>query len=89
MLSRLAAAANDVGAPTVAKRLRNGLKQLQGDVLADDEKDKLLSSLRNAVLNTAVRFGKARFAQIVARHVDKATGLPPYIKQAVEWLRES
>jgi putative ATP-dependent endonuclease of the OLD family len=38
------------------------------------------------VLNTAKRFGKARFAQIVARHVDQATSIPKYLTDAAKWL---
>lgn len=87
-LTMLACAADDIGAPIVAKRLRNGLKKLQDNALDKTERQELLNTLRDSVLNTAIRFGKARFAQIVARHVDKATGLPPYVKQAVEWLME-
>jgi len=38
------------------------------------------------VLRTAKRFGKDRFAQVAARHINETTVLPAYIKQAVEWL---
>ena len=40
------------------------------------------------VLNTAKRFGKARFAQIAARHADKAEAAPKYLADAAKWLRE-
>ncbi|HVB55874.1 MAG TPA: ATP-dependent endonuclease [Candidatus Acidoferrales bacterium] len=86
-LPMLAHAADDIGAPKVARRLRKGLKDLQKGDLGAEESKKLLNSLRDAVLNTAIRFGKARFAQIAARHVDKATGIPPYIVEAVDWLK--
>jgi putative ATP-dependent endonuclease of OLD family len=42
--------------------------------------------LRAAVLNTAKRFGKARFAQIAGRHVDQATQIPKYLADAAAWL---
>lgn len=87
-LLMLAHAADDIGAPTIAKRLRKGLKELERGKLDSDGREAILMPLRDSVLNTAVRFGKARFAQVVARHVDKATSVPPYIKQAVEWLME-
>jgi len=45
--------------------------------------------LRKKVLNTAIRFGKARFAQIAARHVEQATSIPNYLANAVEWLTEA
>src|SRR5690606_9810608 len=86
-LEMLAAAAEDIGAPTVAKRLRKGIKDL--DAAADEEaRKKILPPLRDSVLNTAIRFGKARFAQVSARHVNKATGIPPYILEAIAWLAD-
>jgi putative ATP-dependent endonuclease of OLD family len=38
------------------------------------------------VLNTAKRFGKARFAQMAAKYADRADALPRYIAEAVDWL---
>lgn len=87
-LPMLAHAADDIGAPNVAKRLRKGLRDLQKGDLGGEERRELLKSLRDSVLNTAIRFGKARFAQIAARHADKATGIPEYITNAVDWLME-
>ena len=84
-LDMLASAAEDIGAPRVAKKLRDGLEALQ-DATTPDERKAILDPLRSTVLNTAVRFGKARFAQVAARHVGKATGLPKYIGDALDWL---
>lgn len=50
------------------------------------ERRRILVPLRDSVLNTAKRFGKARFAQIASRHVDVATNIPKYIADAAEWL---
>jgi putative ATP-dependent endonuclease of OLD family len=80
------AAAEELGAPTVAKKLRDGLTALQKPGLDIDTRRKLLAPLRASVLSTAKRVGKARFAQVAARHVDKATELPKYLREAVEWL---
>lgn len=85
-LEMLARAADDVGAPTVAKELRAGAKALAEDELDDDEREAILKPLRNKVLNTAKRFGKARFAQIAVRHVDQAASIPKYITDAAKWL---
>ena len=41
---------------------------------------------RKKVLNTAKRFGKARFAQVASKYVGDAEGLPSYIKNAVKWV---
>lgn len=45
-----------------------------------------LSPLRDPVLSAAQAVGKARFAQVASKHVNKATELPAYIYQAVAWL---
>jgi putative ATP-dependent endonuclease of OLD family len=87
-LEMFAQAADDIGAPTVAKRLRNGAAKLEDDDLDDDEREEILQPLRKMVLNTAKRFGKARFAQIAARHIDQATSIPKYLGDAVRWLSE-
>jgi len=71
----LAAAARDVGAPRIRASLETAI-----EFGVDEE-------LKKKVLRTATRFGKARFAQAAARHVDQAGRLPPYIEQAVNWLR--
>ncbi len=71
----LAAAARDVGAPRIAASLETAV--MFG----------VTEELKRNVLRTAVRFGKARFAQAAARHVEEADRLPPYIEQAVNWLK--
>jgi putative ATP-dependent endonuclease of OLD family len=85
-LEMFARTASDIGAPAIAKTLRKGLKDLGNEKLSDAERDKILPALRKAVLNTAKRFGKARFAQLAARHTDQATKIPKYLRDAVEWL---
>jgi len=87
-LEMFARAADEVGAPTIAKRLRMGAKQLEGAELEDPDKQQILNPLRDSVLKTAKRFGKARFAQIAARHVDKATTIAKYLTDAAKWLTE-
>lgn len=87
-LEMFARAADDIGAPTVAKKLRKGAADLEDDDLDEKQRDAILSPLRKIVLNTAKRFGKARFAQIAARHVDQATSVPKYLGDAVRWLTE-
>ena len=86
-LEMFALTAEYIGAPIVAKRLRDGAEELDDDDLGDDEKSEILRPLRKMVLNTAKRFGKARFAQIAARHADKAEVIPKYLTDAAEWLR--
>jgi putative ATP-dependent endonuclease of OLD family len=73
-LQMLEAAARALGAPRIANRISNA--QIRGV----DE------GLKDAVLRTANRFGKGRFAQVTARHVGIATEVPDYIRDAVTWL---
>jgi putative ATP-dependent endonuclease of OLD family len=87
-LEMFARAASDIGAPTIAKKLRKGLKDLLDEDLTEEERDEIILPLRKAVLNTAKRFGKARFSQVAARHIDQATTIPKYLGNAVRWLTE-
>lgn len=87
-LEMFARAADDIGAPKIAAKLRQGAIDLAQDGLAKTDRSKILSPLRKSVLNTAKRFGKARFAQIAARHVDQAQAIPKYLTDAAEWLLE-
>ncbi len=86
-LEMFARAADEVGAPIIAERLRAGLEAID-EGMDENAKKTLLDALRLSVLNTAKRFGKARFAQVSARHVDCAKTIPKYIGDAVRWLVE-
>ncbi|MFW8643162.1 hypothetical protein [Rhizobium leguminosarum] len=44
--------------------------------------------LKKSVLNTAKRFGKARFAQLAAENIPEKAAIPDYIRNAVDWLLE-
>lgn len=83
-----ARAAEEIGAPKVAQRLRIDAAKLADVNLENIDEQNVRSNLRDTVLNTAKRFGKARFAQIAARHVDQAKTVPKYVKDAVEWLSD-
>lgn len=88
-LEMFARTADEIGAPSVAKKLRAGFTALQKGGLNDKQQREILNPLRTAVLNTAKRFGKARFAQIAVRHVDQAETIPKYLADAAKWLMES
>jgi putative ATP-dependent endonuclease of OLD family len=77
-LSMLAATAADLGAPRVRQYLE--VQDIMGGPVPE--------ALKDRVLRTAKRFGKARFAQVASRHVDRAGALPTYITNAIAWLRE-
>ena len=87
-LEMFARASDAVGAPNVAKRLRKALEKLADDELDEKERNAIISDARDKVLNTAKRFGKARFAQTASRHVEHATIIPKYLSDAVKWLME-
>ena len=57
--------------------------------MSEKQQREILDPLRASVLNTAKRFGKARFAQIAVRHVDQAGTIPQYLADVSEWLTKS
>lgn len=87
-LPMLIETARSLGAPNITTKLEAGLAALQADEFEEDEREELLESLGSAVLNTAKRFGKARFAQVAARYASLCTEVPDYIQQAYDWLDE-
>nr|WP_260693105.1 AAA family ATPase [Rhizobium laguerreae] len=76
-LDMLQKAAARIGAPRIAKKLE--MTDLFG--LVDD-------GLKKSVLNTAKRFGKARFAQLAAENISEKAAIPEYVRDAVDWLLE-
>jgi putative ATP-dependent endonuclease of the OLD family len=72
--------------PESPSHLRKGASELANDTLTENEREVILAPLRTMVLNTAKRFGKARFAQIATRHVDQARVMPKYLVDAARWL---
>lgn len=73
-LVMLEKAARAIGAPRIANKLQFA------ELLGIDEK------LKKGVLNTAKRFGKARFAQLAAENLQAKAAVPDYVRRAVEWL---
>ncbi|MDY6875903.1 MAG: ATP-dependent endonuclease [Chloroflexota bacterium] len=85
-LRLLAEAARECGAPRVAQKLLEGCEIFNNNGLDACERRQLLNELRTTVLNTAKRFGKARFAQVASKYADLAEDIPAYIRDAVNWL---
>ncbi|MEI9407654.1 ATP-dependent nuclease [Mesorhizobium salmacidum] len=81
------AATKDLGATKTTKSLEEIYTELT-DILSDADPDHLLEDGGSIVLSAAKRFGKARFAQVAARHAHLCTALPSYIENAVDWLSE-
>ena len=73
--------------PKLIKAFENGITELS---LEDDETEKqaILAPLRKITFDCAKRCGKSRFAQIVSKHVERATTMPRYISATIEWVME-
>jgi len=79
----LAQTAADFGATRTSARLH-----AISAALTEGDDPKILGEAQELVLNAAKRFGKARFAQVVSKHIDLAKAIPPYIREAVTWLAQ-
>jgi putative ATP-dependent endonuclease of the OLD family len=83
----LAATVMELGATRIAAALSAAsIEDLIGNQ-TEEQKAVTLIGLKDAVLSTAKRFGKARFAQVAARKVKTGCELPAYIARAIAWLR--
>ncbi|MEM9840228.1 MAG: AAA family ATPase [Pseudomonadota bacterium] len=76
-----------LGAPQITADLEAARDELDDPFIEDEREAELLETSRAKVLNTAKRFGKARFAQVAARFANECTELPDYITKAIDWLR--
>lgn len=85
LLEMLEGACGEIGAPRIGRRLAEARYAVEA-IYGEEESAEPLSGLDVAVLNTAKRFGKARFAQIASKHCATARHIPAYIRAAVEWL---
>ena len=85
-LRMFAAGAKECSATRVSDRLVSILETTEWDSPPSDDAKARIAEARKMVLNTAKRFGKARFAQICTRHVELATWIPKYLRNAIEWL---
>lgn len=74
--------AQECGYPSLVKLISSAIES--GDELANEQ----LLVLREKILKSAIRCGKARFAQIASKHVGSASGIPEYISDAIDWLLE-
>ena len=84
-LEMLARAAQEVGAPRVAARLRDLHQKIEA-ARAVTHREALVAEAGEVILATAKRIGKARFAQVASKHVSVATWVPPYLREAIAWL---
>ena len=80
-LRMFAEAARNLGASRTADSLMKIYKRR--DNLGNGEKEEA----RDTVLRIALRFGKARFAQVCARYAKYAEMVPNYIIDSVKWLK--
>ena len=73
--------------PRAIEVFEAGIKTLESEEDEDTIQD-ILAPLREKMLASAKRCGKARFAQIASKYADRAIALPTYIRDAVEWIME-
>lgn len=85
-LEMLASTTEELGAPRVTQTILNGLEEIRSIDISTDDQGQIIRRLEERVLNTARRFGKARFAQVASKHVGLAESLPQYIHDAINWL---
>jgi len=73
--------AAEVGAAKTLAAIRRFVRLAPAATTAQE-----LEVVRERVLRTAKAVGKARFAQILSKHVSLATDAPTYIADAAVWL---
>lgn len=76
-----------LGAPAITAKLEAARDELD-DFIDEVKEADLLEQCKVSVLNTAKRFGKARFAQVAARYANECTDFPQYVQDAMDWLNE-
>ena len=84
-LEMFARAAQELGAPRIAVRIRD-LHQKIKTLTTATEKEALVAEAGEIILAIAKRIGKARFAQVSSKHVSVATWVPSYLREAISWL---
>jgi putative ATP-dependent endonuclease of OLD family len=84
----LASAARGLGASNSSAALEDGYKRWTAGGLSTAEKKELGADMRNLVLKTARRIGKARFAQVASSFVTPECAVPKYIESALDWLTD-
>jgi len=87
-LSMFIATLRDLGAPVILAQLEAAQQRFLSGQLTQPEYQQLAIQIGTTVLTQAKRFGKARFAQVAARHVNLAAEIPQYIINAFNWLNE-
>jgi putative ATP-dependent endonuclease of OLD family len=86
LLNCLSMAANECGATKLGSQLKDTHRRLVNKKYGAEEEKAVMSELRGKVLSISKRTGKARFAQIVSKHIDLAEAIPKYISDAINWL---
>lgn len=86
ILHCISAGAEECGAVKLSRALKRADEKIRNGDFGPEERGEKLNELRDKVLSTAKRVGKARFAQKVSKHIDNAETIPLYIKKAIEWL---
>jgi putative ATP-dependent endonuclease of OLD family len=85
LLPVLEKAAEECGASKIANELKKGYHLVSKN---KEKQEEIIETLSQKILNTAKRFGKARFAQIASKYINLAEDIPDYIRSAINWLIE-
>jgi len=85
MLIPLENACRELSASRIQVKIKTARIAVDG-ARTEAARARALRGLDSAILSTAKRIGKARFAQVVSKHATSATDLPQYIREAVNWL---
>ncbi len=87
-LPMFAAACKELGAPKTSAFLEKLGNELAGLATLSAEQQHELEKARRKVLAASKRFSKGRFAQVASKHVDKASDMPQYLREAIKWVAE-
>lgn len=85
-LHMLSFACRDCGFPRNHAAFEAARVTIQTAGISPAEIESAVGPLRAKTLSSAKKAGKARFAQVAARHIAHATELPEYVRDAVNWL---
>lgn len=85
-LGMIISAARELSKQKVPNELENAREKLSDPKLSERDRKVLLEEIQERTLAVAQDCGKARFAQVCARHVGECERVPEYIREAYEWL---
>jgi len=86
LLKMLLATAEEINAGKLKTSVERAIKVCSEGDSESDAKHEVMREVARTTLGTAKRIGKARFAQVASKYVNRAEGLPKYVREAIDWL---